>query len=287
MDQAYSSFNAGINLFRKAADARKKANRLRAQRRLLSAGNRGIPSNALGATSSGAKSMTNLPHHNVAIREVFRATTGSYNPGDYRLELKILPYKWLRTSPYAPLTNIYEKARLNNYTISVYIPTMSPIAKASSSSWLAMDSTAVTGISSYEKILEQPGHKRGRGATRFVFKWRPIEPADYDYRELDNNFDNFDWGTLLFSVIGAVSEFPEVVAPVIEYKATYSFANLVDPTGVKHAVDSSTAVDLNDSIEVISTPIQDEIEELSLRLQQLKSLSRARSSVAPIPSKPP
>lgn len=233
LKEIISLLQAGTKMIGKGAQARRKANRLRRQRSLLRRGHRGIPSNAVQLLGRARRQhgFSNLPHHNIRIHEVFYAQNGSYAPGDYKLTLKVLPFKWLQNSPYSPLLDIYEKMRINTYSISVYLPTISPVAKASSAAWLAKDSTVITGIDSYPKILEQPGHKRGRGHTIFRFVWKPVEPEDLDYRECASAFDTFDWGTLLYSMIGAASEFPEQPNPIIEYRATYSFANLRAPNG--------------------------------------------------------
>lgn len=249
---------SGTSMVKYGLDARKKAKALRKQRVNVSR-SRGIPSNALtGTANSGNRGFSNLPHHNIKIHEVFFVTTGSYTPGDYKIILKVLPYKWLTASPYAPLLEIYEKMRINSYTISVYFPTLSPVAKASTASWLARDSTAVTGIASYTQVLEQPGHKRGLGHTVHTYSWKPVEPEDMDYRECASSFDTSDWGTLLYTCIGAVAEFPETPNPIIEYRATYSFANLRAPTQLRAGLalgldkrEPDCHADRSNSIEVV------------------------------------
>lgn len=276
---------SGSRMVKNGLDARKKANALRKQK-VNASRNRGIPSNALTGTANGGnRGFSNLPHHNIQIHEVFFATSGSYVPGDYKIILKVLPFKWLQSSPYAPLLDIYEKMRVNSYTISVYLPTMSPVAKASTASWLARDSTVITGIAGYTQVLEQPGHQRGLGHRVHTYSWKPVEPDDYDYRECASSYDTFDWGTLLYTCIGAVAEFPEHPNPIIEYRATYSFANLRAPTQLRAGLalgpkrEPDCHADRCDSIEVVevaSPEISPAIIEIARMLARGQTTEKER-----------
>lgn len=228
------TLSSGIGMIRKGLNRSKRLGQQRRRRNLpgrtrTGASNAIIRSTACsaGLTSGGNRGFSNLPHHNLTYTFVSPYSGGSASQGQYKASLKIQPFKWLISSAYKYMADIYEKARVNWYTITIYFPTANPIARSSAASWLARDSTAVTGNDSYLGILQQPGHQRGRERTRFRFRWRPVEPDDFNYRELASAFDEFDWGTLLYSVVSDTN-FTSIV-PAIEFSCSMSFANIKEP----------------------------------------------------------